>query len=112
MEKRCLILICLCLCGCNKKSAACVRYSGENEVGITLNGLNDKITSIEVNEVFVLPYELLLNEEEFKRFSRQLDVSYHFEENRLIRNYAIAVDGDYSFVKTIKALEKEKYHCE
>ena len=112
MEKTTLVLLCLLLCGCNRKSASCVRFKGNDEINIQINALNDVIESIEVSEIFELPYELLSDKEEFERFSRQLDSSYHFEENRLIRRYSIILDDRYSFMETLNKLKKERFNCE
>ena len=112
MEKRTLILLCLFLCGCNHKSASCVRFNGNDEISLQIKALNDDIQSIEVSEVFLLPYELLSDNEELQRFTKQLDASYHFEENRLIRRHSIVLDDRYSFMNTLEKLRKERYHCE
>ena len=112
MEKYTIILLCLFLFGCTRRSASCVRFNGNDEINIRISALNDDIESIEVCEVFELPYDLISNNEEFERFKKQLDASYHLEENRLIRNYSIVLDDRYSFMNTIKRLEKEHYSCE
>ena len=112
MEKITLILLCLCLWGCRQRSAACVRFNGNDEIDLLIKAVNDDIESIEVSEIFELPYELLSDNEEFDRFKKQLDASYHLEENRLIRRYAIVLDDTYSFMNTIERLNREKYHCE
>ncbi|MBO7677738.1 MAG: hypothetical protein J6S49_09555 [Erysipelotrichaceae bacterium] len=112
MEKSTIIILCLFLWGCNHRSASCVKYNGDDEINIHIEALNDDIESIEVSEIFVLSYELLADNEEFARFKKQLDSSYHLEENRLIRSYAIVLDDRYSFMNTLKRLQKERYHCE
>ncbi len=112
MEKITLILLCLFLSACNHKSASCIRFNGNDEISLEIVALNDDIQSIEVCEVFELPYELLSDREEFERFRKQLDSSYHFEENRLIRRYSIVLDDRYSFMETLKKLKKERYSCE
>ncbi len=112
MEKSTLILLCLFLWGCNHKSASCVRFNGNDQISIEIKALNDDIESIEVSEVFELPYELISDNEELERFKKQLDASYHFEENRLIRRYAIVLDDRYSFMNTLRKLAKEHYSCE
>ena len=112
MEKSTLVLLCLLFWGCNHKSASCTRFNGNDEISIEIKALNDDIESIEVSEVFELPYDLISDNEEFARFSKQLDASYHFEDNRLIRKYTIVLDDRYSFMNTLQKLEKEHYHCE
>ena len=112
MEKITLVLLCLFLWGCNHKSASCVKYNGKDEISLEIKALNDDIESIEVSEIFLLPYELLSNNEEFLRFKKQLDASYHLEENRLIRRYSIVLDDRYSFMNTLEKLRKEHYNCE
>ena len=98
--------------GMQSQSASCVKFNGNDEISIEIKALNDDIESIEVSEVFELPYELISDNEEFARFSKQLDASYHFEDNHLIRKYTIVLDDRYSFMNTLQKLEKEHYHCE
>ena len=50
--------------------------------------------------------------EEMRFIRKQLDSSYHFEENRLIRRYALSLDQEYSLAKTLEYLKNEKYYCE
>ena len=112
MEKKTLVLLFLLLTGCSYKSAACVKFDGDKEIDIDIKAVNDDIQTVEISEVFELPYELLANEKEFERFKEQLDVSYHFEDNILIRRYAMVIDDTYSYMDTLKQLNEEKYHCE
>ena len=112
MEKIITVLLCLLLCSCNYKSAACYKYDGNNEIEVYIEAVNDDIESIRITEVFELPYDLLANEKEFVNFTAKLDQSYHFEDNRLIRQYGAVLDKTYSFNKTIDRLKKEKYSCE
>ena len=114
MEKKTKILILLfLLSGCVKdNSASCSRYDQEDSLTLNLYARNDTITMIEVVESFLLPAKAVANEKYFADLKKQFDSSCHLEENRLIRNYGLAIDGSYSLQKTIEELERQRFHCE
>lgn len=113
MEKRLIIiLLFVLLSGCsNEKTVACSRYDGADYLQLNIKADNDDITSIEVEEVFVLPAELLANQRYYEDLRKQLDSSCSLESDRLIRQYYLPLSTTYSLAKTTEALERDHYAC-
>ena len=114
MEKKTTLLIPLILlCACTRnQSVACSRYDRENTLTLNIHAENDRIRMIEAVEIYLVPENLLADEVFSAGLFRQFDSSCHMEENRLIRRYGLALDGDYSLSATIEELEKQRYRCE
>ena len=114
MEKISLIItILFLLCGCrNYRSFACQSFNGDDSLRIEFETVNDDIVSVHVSQLKVLPSDLLYNQKFMEDFNRQLNEEYHLEENKLIREYDLPVEGKYSITSTIRQLESERYHCE
>ena len=112
-KKKGILIIALLLCGCGKdQMVACSRYTDEDSLTLNLYGKGDDIEMIEVVEVFTLPEAVLADKKYYADLEKQLDLSCHMEENRLVRRYGLALDKTYSLSKTIGELEKQRYHCE
>ena len=114
MEKKITFLILFFfLCGCQRqRTMACSCFNGDDRLTVNISANNDDITLIDVNEVFVLPQDLLADEDRFLMLQKQLDNSCHIEGDKLIRNYSLILDGRYSFSMTKSYLEGMRYHCE
>ena len=114
MEKKLvLLLLLIILSGCqNKKAVACSFGTEEKNISLDIKAINDDITSINVRSCFEIPYNVINDEEKFAFLNSQLDDSFHFEDNKLIREYEIELDDIYSLQKTIKYLNNKRYYCE
>lgn len=109
-KKRCLILILVLISGCDSsRTYIATRYEKNNEIRLTITSNFDNIKTIEVRRKFKLPYELLLNDEYLSNFNSQLDNTYHYEDNFLIQEYCVPVNGKYSVSSTIAYLKEQKY---
>ena len=103
----------LILSGCQRqRTLACSRFNGDDQLTVNITANNDDITMIDVIEVFVLPQDLLADEERFLVLQEQLDNSCHIEGDKLVRNYSLILDGRYSLSMTKSYLEGMRYHCE
>lgn len=113
MEKRLILLFILFLTGCqNKKTVACSLGLEDKNINIEINAINDNISSIKVRSSFEIPNSIITNKDSFDFIVKQLDSSFHFEDNKLIREYDVEIDDTYSFDKTIKYLNSKRYYCE
>lgn len=113
MKKLFLILIMLNLCSCSKtRSTACVRIDGNNQIYLDIRSNNDDITQIRAREVFVLPYSVILNDMSREYLEKQLDDTYHFEDNLLVKEYDVKLYEIYSLSMTLNDLKKELFVCE
>ena len=113
MEKKRLILLILLLSGCAKEhSYACSRIDGKKRIDLNILIKGDVILSVEKTERYLLPYDLLLNEEWFEQFSRQLDEDCFFQDNELFCRCMITPEGQFSFVKTAEQLKQQRFICE
>ena len=100
------------MCGCNNnKSVACLKESGNIETYIDIQSINDDITLINIKEIFIIDYDLLMNKDIKTFLDSQIDESYYFLDNKLIREYNLIIDNKYSLNKTLEHLKKEKYLC-
>ena len=113
MQKKVAAVLLLFLCGCSRQQTIrCSLGTDEKQRILTIEASNDTITGIRVRESFLLPYDLLLNKERRHDLEKQLDDTYHFEGNELIREYDLDPDDVYSLQMTINELKKERYNCE
>ena len=113
MEKLKLVLLVFILYGCsNHHSVACEKDNGNIKTYIEIQAINDDITLINIKEVFVIDYDLLMNKEIKSFLDGQIDSSYYYHDNKLIKEYSIIMDDRYSFSKTLEQFKKEKYICE
>ena len=114
MEKRLIILLFLFLCGgChNNYRIACIYELDDKSLNLDIKAINDDISSIDVRACFEVPYKALLDKEKFDFINSQLDETYHFEDNILVREYSVELDKTYSLDKTIEYLNSKRFHCE
>ena len=96
----------------NHRSIACEKDTGNIQTYLEIQAINDDITLINVKEVFVIDYELLMNKETKAFLDKQIDNSYYYINNSLIKEYSLIMDDRYSLYKTLEQLKKEKYFCE
>lgn len=102
----------LLLSACEKRrTMACERWESDRQIYLDIEAEYDEIRSVTVSEVFVIPYPLLMDERCMEDLRRQLDDTYHFEENRLVRRYSYDFDGIYSLAATAGYLEDRNYVC-
>lgn len=115
MEKtKGLVLVLLVLLsGCqNNKRIACNLIQENKSIDLDIRAINDDISSIDVRTSFIVPNETLFDDKKLEFLKSQLDNSYHFEDNKLIREYSILIDNKYSLDKTLEDLRKKRYYCE
>lgn len=113
MDKKIVLILLVLLSACtNNKSYACNKTINNSQYQLTINSINDDISSVYVRNVFEIPYETLLDEDKYNDLNKQLDSSYHLEDKYLIREYEIFIDNKYSFSLTLDELRKDKYYCE
>lgn len=113
MEKRLILLIILFLTACqNKKTVACSLGLEDKNINIDISAINDDISSIKVRSSFIIPTPILTDKDKYEFIQKQLDNTFHFEDNKLIREYDIEIDDVYSLDKTIKYLNSKRYYCE
>lgn len=113
MYKKIVILILLLLTGCsNNKSIACTYIDGDKSQTINIDAINDVINGINIRVCFVLPKNLLADQEKYDFIVQQLDDSYHFEDNVLVREYNIEINSQYSYELTINDLKNRRFYCE
>ena len=107
-----IIFLLLSLCSCEKhKTIACERLESDRQIYLDIEADYDDIRTVSVNEVFVIPYSIIANERSMIELRKQLDDSYHFEDNRLIRFYQPFLDDIYSLSETIAYLRDLNYVC-
>lgn len=114
MEKRLiLVLLVFILSGChNNLRVACNYIEEDKSVDLDIKAINDDISSIKVRTCFVIPNVVMFDDEKLEFLKSQLDSSYHFEDNKLIREYDIDLDDTYSLNKTLESLRKKRFYCE
>lgn len=106
------IIILFVLCGCQRqRSIACEKQAGDILTYIDIEAINDDITLIKVKEIFIIEYDLLVNDKIKTFLDKQIDESYYYLDNKLIREYTLFLDNKYSLNKTLEELKKEKYLC-
>lgn len=105
-----LFLIVFLLCGCkNQKSTVCSYFYKDATVDIDIKSTNDVIDYFYVRLAYDLPY---LKQEFFDDLASQIDESYHFENNQLVKEYEIELDKEYSLSKTLQDLRSKRFYCE
>ena len=110
MEK--VIIILLLLSACEKhRTMACERWESTKQIYLDIEADHDKIRSVLVNEVFVIPYPLMADEKCMEDLKKQLDLSYHFEDNKLVHSYYYDFEGSYSLAATADYLRDRNYVC-
>lgn len=112
MEKTLIIIFLLfILCGCQKSTlVSCVQKNNDDSyVNIDIRATDDIINSFFVRISYKLPY---LKQEYKKDFDSQLDSSYHYENDTLIKEYYEKIDGIYSLSKTKDSLIAKRFYCE
>ena len=110
MEK--VIIILLLLSACEKRrTMACEHREREKQVYLTIEAEYDRIDSIRVDEIFVIPYRLMADNDRLGDLKKQLDQNYRFEGNRLIHSYDYDLDGIYSLSATADYLKDLNYVC-
>lgn len=113
MEKSILILLLiLCSCTVKEKSIACSKFETDREIDINIKADYDKIKYVEVIQTYTLDNFLLLNEERLDVLKKQLDDTYYFVDNKLIKKEIIGINDNYSLDETIRYLRKDRYNCE
>lgn len=101
------------LTGChNNLAVACNYIADDKSITLDINAINDEISSIGVRTCFEIPQKVMCDEDKINFIKGQLDSSYHFEDNLLIREYAIVLDDVYSLDKTIQYLKTQRFYCE
>ncbi|MCR4634205.1 MAG: hypothetical protein K5648_08780 [Erysipelotrichaceae bacterium] len=114
MEKKreCLILLFL-LCGCaRQRSVSCITYDSNDTLALSLKGVNDALLSIEVQETYFLPENVLADKTFYNDLKRQFDKSVQLEENTLIRRYGLPVEKGCSFSRTVESLKTKRFQCD
>lgn len=114
MEKKLTLLsLFFLLTGCySNHSVACIYSLQDKEVILDINAINDDITSIHERTSFVVPTEVLMNEERLNFLKSQLDNTYHFEDNLLVKERDLDIDDTYSLERTLKYLKTKRFICE
>lgn len=113
MEKIILILL-FVLSSCKNKenSVACVKFEEDRDIDIYIKADYDVIKDVQIFQTYTLNNDLLLNEDRLNLLKKQLDDTYYFEDNKLIKKEIVLLDDEYSLSETIKYLRKDKYNCE
>lgn len=114
MSKKIVLVLFILLVGCENKSRniACILFGKDSEIYINIHAKYDDIESVEVKECFDIPSVVMADEKKFAFLNSQLDNTYHFEGNKLIKDYCIALDDTYSLEKTIEGLRTRRFYCE
>lgn len=115
MGKRIVIvlLVLLVLSGCqNRLRVACNYQLEDKSIDLDIKAINDDISSINVRTCFEIPYYVLYDQDKLEFLNSQLDDSYHYEDNLLIREYEIPLDRTYSLDMTLADLRKKRFYCE
>jgi len=112
-KKIILIFSLLFLSSCGKqKVVTCLLQKDNKSLSLDIKSINDDIYLISERIVFELPNNLLANEAFYTDLNKQLDDSYHFEDNKLVSESELVIDDKYSLNKTLDSLRKEGYYCE
>lgn len=115
MQKRLVVIILylFILTGCkNNKEIACNFIQDNKSVDLQIKAINDEISSINIRTSFDIPNSVMFDENKYDFLVSQLDESYHFEDNKLIREYSVDLDKIYSLSKTLDNLRKQRFYCE
>jgi len=114
MEKKLeILLILLLLTGCQKtKQIACSYVLEDKQITLDIVAINDEISSIHERTVFEIPNYVIMDETKLSFLEKQLDSSYHFEGNELIKEVDLKLDRIYSLNKTMDVLKTKRFICE
>lgn len=116
MERKKTIVVLLSLfllTGChNNLRVACSYSLDDKTIDLDIKAHNDDISSISVRTSFEIPQAVICDKERFDLLNSQLDNTYHFENNLLVREYDIEMDDTYSLKKTIDDLNSKRFYCE
>lgn len=113
MEKKLVLIVLLLLTGCqNKKIIACSFGLDDKNISIDISAINDEISSMKVRSSFEIPNSVLNDSDKYEFLKSQLNDSFHLEDNKLVREYEVAIDDVYSLDKTIERLNGKRYYCE
>lgn len=113
MEKISILLLSLLLCSCsnNIKTTSCSLYEKDNSVTYTIESVYDDIKSIKLTVIYKIPYNVLLNDSFNSDLIKQINDTYHFEDNLLIQNMELELNDKYSLSKTTDYLLENRYAC-
>lgn len=113
MLKKVIIFSLVFLSSCsNHKEVSCILEKDNKSINLEIQAINDDISSIRQRVVFVLPNDLLADENWLSKLNEQLDDSYHYEDNKLVSETDLLIDDTYSLNKTIEYLRKERFYCD
>lgn len=113
MYKKLVLVILLLLTGCqNRKMVACEYNDSNSEIYIDITAINDDISSFNVKTCYEMPNYVMINEKAYSDLLKQLDSTYHFEGNTLIKEDNYPIDGKYSLALTKDRLRKMRFYCE
>lgn len=113
MDKRLVLIIMLILTGCSNSSLTACWYSKDSaEVNLDIKAINDDISSIHVRTSFEIPNNIIADKEKYDFILSQVDKTYHFEDNYLVKEYEVDLDDTYSLSSTKEYLKKMRFYCE
>lgn len=114
MEKKVLIVLFILLSGCQNKEklVTCSCLLQDKAIYIDIHAKYDDIQSVEVKETFEIPNKVMADKEKLDFLVKQLDSTYHFENNTLVKTYSVVIDDVYSLDSTIEALKLRRFYCE
>lgn len=112
-KKKTLIILLVLLTGCsrNKTLTACTCYKDDSTINIEISAVGDDITGIDIITSFEIPNAVFLDDDKYNLLISQLDNSFYFENNTLIKKENIVLDETYSLQKTIEYLRKRRFNC-
>lgn len=112
-KKLVLIALVFVLTGCENQTLTACFYSKDNaEVYLDINAINDDISSIHTRICFDIPNSIIADKEKYDFIVSQIDNSYHFEDNLLVKEYEIQLNDIYSLSLTKDYLKKMRFYCE
>lgn len=113
MNKKIIVIILFLLTGCQNKRVVACEYSGKDtDININISAINDDIVSFEATKSIIIPNSVMANEEYYNFLISQLDNTYHFEGNTLIKEDIYELDDIYSLQLTKDYLKKLRFYCE
>lgn len=115
MEKKTIIVatLLIILTGChNARAIACNYAVDDKSITLNIEAINDDIYSMNVRKCFEIPNVVMCDQEKYSFLLSQLDETYHFEDNLLIKEYDIELNDNYSLSSTIDYLQTKRFYCE
>lgn len=116
MDKKAItfLIILFIVCGCKNKDTltACTYFSDNKQLDLNIYSHYDEIYAIKVREVFDIPQRVISDESKYNFIINQLDDSYRFEDNLLVREYDVELSDIYSLYKTKDYLKDMRFNCE